>query len=67
MNPNLKVQSIRLALITDEYSIGEYLTYEVRGEVVGETFAVFVDANTGMERRIVRLSEDTQYQFNTSD
>ena len=67
MNPNLKVQSIRLALITDEYNIGEYLTYEVRGEVVGETFAVFVDANTGMERRIVRLSEDTQYQFNTSD
>ncbi len=67
MNPNLKVQSIRLALITDEYSVGEYLTYEVRGEVVGETFAVFVDANSGMERRIVRLSEDTQYQFNTSD
>ena len=67
MNPNLKVQSVRLALITDEYSVGEYLTYEVRGEVVGETFAVFVDANTGMERRIVRLSEDAQYQFNTSD
>lgn len=67
MNPNLQIESVRLALIADDYSENEYLTYEVRGEVVGEKFAVFVDAQTGLERRIVRLSKDVQYKFNTSD
>ena len=48
------METVRLALITDEYSINEILTYEIQGTVVGETFSVFVDAATGQEIRIVR-------------
>ena len=54
MNPNFQVERVQLALITDEYSINEILTYEVRGTVVEETFSVFVDAQSGQEIRIVR-------------
>lgn len=54
MNPNFQVEDIQLALITDEYSINEILTYEVRGTVVEEAFSVFVDAQSGQEIRIVR-------------
>ena len=54
MNPNFQVEDIRLALITDEYSINELLTYEVRGTVVEEQFSIFVDAQSGQEIRIVR-------------
>lgn len=54
MNPNFEVEDIRLALITDEYSINEILTYEVRGTVVDESFSIFVHAQTGQETRIVR-------------
>ena len=53
-NPNFQVETVRLALITDEYSINEILTYEIQGTVVDETFSVFVDAATGQEIRIVR-------------
>ena len=53
-NPNFQVETVRLALITDEYSINEILTYEIQGTVVNETFSVFVDAATGQEIRIVR-------------
>ena len=55
MNPNFHVEDVRLALITDEYSVNEILTYEVRGTVVDERFSIFVDAATGQETRIVRL------------
>lgn len=54
MNPNFQVEDVRLALITDEYSVNEILTYEVRGTVVEESFSIFVDAHTGQEVRIVR-------------
>ena len=54
MNPNFKVEDVRLALITDEYSVNEILTYEVRGTVVNESFSIFVNAQTGQETRIVR-------------
>lgn len=65
MNPNFQIEEFRLALISDEYSEGEYLCYEVRGEVAGEKYAVFVDANSGEERRIVRLENATEYEFKT--
>ena len=55
-NPAFQVEDIRLALITDEYSVREILTYEVRGTVVDEQFSVFIDASTGKEVRIVRHS-----------
>lgn len=54
MNPNFQVEDIRLALITDEYSVHELLTYEVIGSVVEEEFSIFVDALNGRELRIVR-------------
>lgn len=66
MNPNFTVSDIRLALITDEYSVREILTYEVRGTVVDEKFAIFVDAATGKEVRIVRLTEAPEYLAVTS-
>ena len=56
MNPNFHVEDIRLALITDEYSVNEILTYEVQGTVVKEQFSIFVDAQSGQEVRIVRRS-----------
>ncbi len=56
MNPNFQVDDVRLALITDEYSVNEILTYEVRGTVVDEQFSIFVNAATGQEVRIVRRS-----------
>lgn len=67
MNPNFEVTDIRLALITDEYSVNEILTYEVRGTIVEEEFAVFVDAKSGEEIRIVRLTKPQQYLVNTSE
>ena len=54
MNPNFQVEAVRLALITDEYSVNEILTYEVEGTVVEEQFSIFVDAQSGQEIRIVR-------------
>lgn len=64
MNPNFTVSDIRLALIPDEYSLREILTYEVRGSVVEESFAIFVDAATGEEVRIIRLTEPEEYLVN---
>lgn len=63
MNPNFQIEEFGLAMIGDEYSEGEYLCYEVRGEVVGEKYAIFVDADSGEERRIVRLENAAEYEF----
>ncbi len=63
MNPNFYIDELRLALINDEYLDGEFLCYEVRGKIKDEQFAVFVDADSGAERRIVRLSKDKEYEF----
>lgn len=63
INPNFHIYELRLALITDEYAKGEFLCYEVRGEINDEQFAVFIDAQSGLERRIVRLSQDAEYEF----
>ncbi len=65
MNPNFNVSDIRLALIPDEYSVRELLTYEVRGTVVDEMFAIFVDASTGLEIRVVRLTQAPEYLTET--
>ena len=52
-NPNFQTESIHLALISDAYSSSEQLTYELRGTIAGESFAIFIDAHTGEELRIV--------------
>lgn len=54
-NPNFRLSSVHLALIPDVYYDREVLTYELRGNLIGETFSIFVDAQTGQELRIVRL------------
>lgn len=54
MNPHFQIDEVRLALIPDEYSSEELLTYEVRGSIVNEAFSIFVNASTGQEVRIVR-------------
>lgn len=54
-NPNFHISSVQLALITDEYSLHELLTYEIRGNIINESFSIFVDVLTGQEVRIVRL------------
>jgi len=54
-NPNFHITSIHLALITDTYSINEILTYEIRGNLLDESFSIFIDAQTGKELRIVHL------------
>ena len=54
-NPNFQISTIHPALIADSYSSRELLTYELRGSIAGETFSIFIDANTGKELRIVHL------------
>lgn len=54
-NPNFKINSVHFALITDPYSQKEVLTYELRGSIINEQFAIFIDAQTGKELRIVHL------------
>jgi spore germination protein len=54
-NPNFQTESIHLALISDAYSSSEQLTYELRGTIAGESFAIFIDAHTGEELRIIHL------------
>ena len=54
MNPNFSVNATRLALIPEEYRSNELLTYEIQGTILGESFSIFIDAQTGQEVRIVR-------------
>ena len=63
MNPHFQISELRLALIGDDYTRGEFLTYEVRGVINDEEFAVFVDADTARERRIVKLEQNEEYEF----
>lgn len=63
MNPNFKVQRVRLALIPNEYENKEILVYEVRGKIKDESFIIFVDANTGEDVRIVRLTKPQKFKL----
>ncbi|SMB86379.1 spore germination protein [Desulfonispora thiosulfatigenes DSM 11270] len=57
MNPNFKVNNIRLAVIPGEFEDKEILVYDVRGSIEEETFILFVNALTGEDERIVRLTK----------
>ena len=63
INPNLRVEHIRLALIPSEYEKRELLTYEVKGKINDETFLLFIDAKTGEENRIVRLTKPREFKI----
>lgn len=54
VNPNLKVESSRLALILDD-SNEETLCYEFRGQLGNETYRVFINADNGEEETVEKL------------
>lgn len=49
-----KIESVRLAVIPKS-SLKEVLTYEVRGLSAGDTFIIFIDANTGDEEQVLKI------------
>ncbi|MTI59727.1 MAG: germination protein YpeB [Firmicutes bacterium] len=49
-----QIENIRLALIP-QASLKETLTYEVRGTIGGETYLIYVNAQTGEEEQILKV------------
>lgn len=62
INPNLKVELIRPALIANSWD-KEILTWEVRGAFAEEKFVIFYNADTGQEEEIVRITPPPKHQF----
>ncbi|HBI26364.1 MAG TPA: germination protein YpeB, partial [Peptococcaceae bacterium] len=56
LNPDLKVQSERMALIPTSGK-HEVLTYEFKTEMRGDSFLVYINAQTGGEEQIFKLLE----------
>lgn len=54
VNPDIKIQSERLAIIPLE-NLQEVQAYEFRGDLKGDTFIVYVNAQTGEEERILKV------------
>lgn len=63
MNPNFKILQTRLALVPNEFETKEILSYEIRGQINNETFILFVDANTGEDVRVVRMTKPREYEM----
>ena len=63
MNPNFKVLQTRLALVPNEFENKEILAYEVRGQINNETFILFVDAHTGEDVRVIRMTKPREYEM----
>ena len=55
VNPQLVVEEARLALIPTEAGDGEVLAWEFRGTLGDETYLVYVNAQTGLEERILQM------------
>jgi len=63
MNPNFEVQQIALAYVPSEFKKGlEVLCYEVRGKIKEERFILFVNADTGEDFRIVRITKPREFE-----
>lgn len=56
LNPQLKVLSKRLTVIPLE-SLQEVMAYEFRGNLNGDIFIVYINAQTGQEERILKVIE----------
>ncbi|MBQ4517397.1 MAG: germination protein YpeB [Clostridia bacterium] len=56
VSPHLELESVRLALIPLE-SKREVLTYECRGTFEGDRFLLYINAETGVEEKILMLIE----------
>lgn len=54
VNPQLKITSKRLVVIPLE-TLEEVLAYEFRGDINGDTFIVYINAETGEEERILKV------------
>lgn len=54
VNKKLKIESSRLALIPRTVG-GEVLTYEFVGKIEGDTYYVYINAETGAEENILKL------------
>ena len=54
VNPQLKIESKRLAIIPLE-TLQEVMVYEFRGNLNGDTFNVYINAMTGDEERILKV------------
>ncbi|MEC9488201.1 MAG: germination protein YpeB [Halanaerobium sp.] len=61
-NSELDIENVILALIPLA-SGDEVLTYEVRGRMEGETFLVYINAETGDEEKILRVKQSENGQF----
>lgn len=55
LNPRLDVTGVRLAIIVDDF-YKEKLVYEFRGKIDGETYIVYVNADTGKEEEVKRVT-----------
>lgn len=54
VSPNLTVTGSRLAIIPTE-TFSEKLTWEFKGNIKGDQFIVYIDAQTGQEQRVLKL------------
>ena len=54
VNSRLKIENSRLALIPRTVG-GEVLTYEFRGKIKGDTYYIYINAQTGAEENILKL------------
>ncbi len=56
VNPQLKIESKRLAVIPLE-NLKEVMVYEFKGNLNGDVFIVYINAQTGDEERILKVVE----------
>jgi len=64
MNPNFEVQQVTLAMVPGEFKENqEILCYEVRGKMKDEKFILFINADTGEDFRIVRLTKPQEFEI----
>ncbi|MEC2076383.1 germination protein YpeB [Metabacillus fastidiosus] len=54
LNPNLKIQEDRLAVITNELG-DEVLCYEFLGIINNDTYRIFINADSGIEEKVEKL------------
>lgn len=63
MNPNFEVQQIAIALVPSEFRENhEVLCYEIRGKIKEERFILFINADTGEDFRIVRITKPREFE-----
>jgi spore germination protein len=62
VSPRLSIELVRPALIVNTWG-KEVLTWEVRGKIFEEQFAIFYDANSGIEENITRITPSPQFTF----